>query len=263
MKKLIISLQFILLFFHCHGLRMPWQQQTFEAMFHEEKRPRTIRSARPHIVITNPPSPLEQAEILYSKSTKMDSFRLKSIYHHATDNGPIPGLFRKLDIQEKLEDEIRFFGEQEQTTFEIRTKVGDTYRPSNPDALYQLYKHDSTNAQRYQYNMAANQEGEVTIDFEWAPGSLPDIDHRATILSLAMMTNNAYTEANNETDWYDIGAPWNLVSLYLYISLGSKPRCYIFTITVKNLPNHEILFIVSEFIFWMGIRWYSWSRICK
>ena len=218
MKKLFISLQFFLLFFHCHGVRMPWQQQTFEAMFHEEKGPKTVRSARPQIVITNPPSPLEQAEILYSKSTKKDSFRLKSIYHHATDNGPIPGLFRKLDIHETAEDKIRFFGGQEhQTTFELQTKIGDTYRPSSLDNLYKLYKYDSMSAQRHQYNMMANQEGEVTIDFEWEPGLLPDIKHRTTIISLAMMTNNAYTEVNNETDWYDIGAPWNLVSFYIYI----------------------------------------------
>ncbi|KAI9253967.1 Alpha/Beta hydrolase protein [Phascolomyces articulosus] len=220
MKKLLISLQFILLFFHCHGLRMPWDQRAFEALFHGE--PSQKISTRPQIVITNPPSQQEQAETLYSTATQLHSFRLKSIYHHASDNGPIPGLFRKLDISQEREQEIRttsFDSDDsgsQQSTFEIRSKMGDTYRPAYPDALYQLYKYDAINTQRHQFMMlssASSQEG-ATIDFEWAPGSLPDVQHRESVLSLAMMTNNAYNPANNDTDWYDIGAPWNLNSSF-------------------------------------------------
>ncbi|KAI9493480.1 Alpha/Beta hydrolase protein [Zychaea mexicana] len=211
MKRLIISLQFILLIFHCHGLRLPWQQQTFEAFLRNDNSNSRRFPMRPQVVITNLPQ--NQAKELSSSSssavpaTALHSFRLKSIYHHASDNGPIPGLFRKLDILSASPENRN----SQDETFEIRTKLGDTYRPTYPEAVYNLYKYDPVKRQRNQYTITAMDDpDEATIDFDWAPGSLPDVKHRATVLALAMMTSNAYSPANNDTDWYDIGAPWNL-----------------------------------------------------
>lgn len=44
--------------------------------------------------------------------------------------------------------------------------------------------------------------------------SVPDVTHRPTVLALAQMTNNAYLDINlNETDWYDLGPTWRVVSI--------------------------------------------------
>ncbi|KAI7849927.1 Alpha/Beta hydrolase protein [Circinella umbellata] len=40
------------------------------------------------------------------------------------------------------------------------------------------------------------------------------------------MTNNAYTEVNNETDWYDIGAPWNLNSSFGWEADGIRGHVF-------------------------------------
>jgi putative lipase involved disintegration of autophagic bodies len=36
----------------------------------------------------------------------------------------------------------------------------------------------------------------------------PDVTHRETLLALAKMTSNAYTQPN-ASDWYDLGSEWN------------------------------------------------------
>jgi lipase ATG15 len=41
---------------------------------------------------------------------------------------------------------------------------------------------------------------------------IPDVTSHSTVLALALMTSNAYIEADNTTDWYDLGEPWQLVS---------------------------------------------------
>ena len=47
----------------------------------------------------------------------------------------------------------------------------------------------------------------------WEPAEVdgPDIQDRETLLLLAKMANNAYTEPD-KSDWYDIGPNWNVVS---------------------------------------------------
>lgn len=49
--------------------------------------------------------------------------------------------------------------------------------------------------------------------YEQGLGLLPDTKDNETILSLAKMTNNAYSDANKRDDWYDLGEKWGVVSL--------------------------------------------------
>ena len=50
----------------------------------------------------------------------------------------------------------------------------------------------------------------------WEPSEVygPDVQDRETLLLLAKMANNAYTEPD-KSDWYDIGPYWNVVSTAL------------------------------------------------
>ena len=50
----------------------------------------------------------------------------------------------------------------------------------------------------------------------WEPAEVdgPDIQDRETLLLLAKMANNAYTEPD-KSDWYDVGPNWNVVSAIL------------------------------------------------
>ena len=49
-----------------------------------------------------------------------------------------------------------------------------------------------------------------TIDWDDTDVVGPDVRDRETLLMLAKMTNNAYSEPGNK-DWYDLGPDWNSV----------------------------------------------------
>ncbi|KAI9319165.1 Alpha/Beta hydrolase protein [Dichotomocladium elegans] len=67
---------------------------------------------------------------------------------------------------------------------------------------------------------------EVTVEYEWKKGQLPDVTHRPSVLALAMMTNNAYNSADNATDWYDLGARWNLSESFGWESDGIRGHVF-------------------------------------
>lgn len=74
----------------------------------------------------------------------------------------------------------------------------------------------------------------------------PDVEDRATLLTLAKMTHNAYEEPSNK-DWYDLSPDWNAVSersICLY-SLGQR-------------------FLATELPLWLGTRcrWIPWPCVC-
>jgi putative lipase involved disintegration of autophagic bodies len=67
---------------------------------------------------------------------------------------------------------------------------------------------------------------------------VPDVTSRSTLLSLAMMTNNAYSGIDNTTDWYDLGEPWHLVSK------GAAD---------KGDELNMTTFVVVEYLVWVGL----------
>lgn len=126
------------------------------------------------------------------------SFR--HIYHHSSSNGKYPGMFRRMD-----------FTSQQATTmsnnmgtpslYGVKQTVGKRYRPAAP--LPHLMRAARTPRQLH-YAMGIHN---MEIDY----GLLPDVKDRETVLSLAEMTNNAYTDADTREDWYDLGTKWNVV----------------------------------------------------
>jgi lipase ATG15 len=50
------------------------------------------------------------------------------------------------------------------------------------------------------------------MHLESAMAFLPNVKDRASVHAMALMASNAYVDIGvNDTDWYDLGAPWSLV----------------------------------------------------
>jgi putative lipase involved disintegration of autophagic bodies len=128
------------------------------------------------------------------------SLSFRHIYHHASYSGKYPGMFRRMD----------FSGEQAMTKadlmekplrFDVKQIIGKQYRPGSP--LPHLMKAAQTPRQMH-YAMGIH-----NMKLEY--GLLPDVKDRKTVLALAEMTNNAYSDPDTREDWYDLGTKWNVV----------------------------------------------------
>lgn len=135
----------------------------------------------------------------------VQTFKLKSVYHHASVSGPIPGLFRRLDVPP-------MHASSEQDIFQIRSKLGTLQTAHDPRRMYELYKYDGAQGERLSVSSAVA-KNTAFFNIQWKQDLMPDISHRPSVLALAKMTNNAYYEKCNETGWYDLGTPWNLVTI--------------------------------------------------
>lgn len=142
----------------------------------------------------------------------VNTLKLKTIYHHASAHGPIPNLFRKIDIQD---NEITVNHAQD-TTYTLQGTFSVMDKPVAADIKELVSQREYGTFARWN-NRIRPMYLESTI------GLVPDVTHRPSIMALAMMTNNAYLDINlNNTEWYDLGAPWQLVIdniLGLYVSL--------------------------------------------
>jgi putative lipase involved disintegration of autophagic bodies len=167
-----------------------------------------------------------------------NTLTLKTIYHHASVNGPIPKLFRKLDISS--DQPFIKMNQQQDASYTLKSQLSRMERPvDTQDTLYQL-----DNKQENEY--IRFKEGFETNSLESTIGVVPDITHRPSIMSLAMMTYNAYLDINiNSTEWYDLGATWHLVR---------ADKEYITAYT--NISR-------IEYLLWLGVRWNKRTYICK
>lgn len=160
----------------------------------------TPQSIPPTVVIvdqidTQPPTADMQQQ------QQQHSFTLQSVYHHASSSGPIPGLFRRHSISKDTFSTQE--ASQQQQRYDLQSLSGTTYRPVSLGDVFSMYRH-----QRSWLHTSSPVHVEFKEDHD---GLLPDTKHRPTILALAMMTNNAYSPADNSTEWYDLGTPWNVV----------------------------------------------------
>lgn len=138
---------------------------------------------------------------------------LQTVYHHSSPTGPTPGLFRRLDLSRLRPKDA---------TYSLSTVLLQHERLNKPAKNYliqQASSHDMPlSTSRYQpKRIRWNHLGSLTttnmdILKESVMAAVPDVTNRSTILTLAMMTNNAYSGIDNTTDWYDLGDPWHLVT---------------------------------------------------
>ena len=158
----------------------------------------TPQSIPPTVVVVNDMETQPTVDMQQQHNT----FTLQSVYHHASSSGPIPGLFRKHSISK---DTFNDQGSLHQQQYDIQSLSGTTYRPVSIGDVYSMYRHQRS---------WLHTSSPVHVEFKQDQGFLPDTKHRPTILSLAMMTNNAYSPADNSSEWYDLGAPWNVVCIH-------------------------------------------------
>lgn len=90
------------------------------------------------------------------------------------------------------------------------------YRPRDTDKLLQMHEQGSLMRWPLLVNngsFAAPSAGGTNIPGTYAWELVPDVTHRPSILSLAIMTNNAYThvDKNDTSDWYPLDPSWNVV----------------------------------------------------
>lgn len=141
---------------------------------------------------------------------KENTLSLKTIYHHGSVNGPIPKLFRKLDL-----DPIQIH-QANRVKYGLKSKLGVMDRPSTADRndlLFQINNKSSDKLVRWS-TIAEEKDEYRAMQLESTIGVIPDVTHRPSILSLAQMTYNAYLDIDlNNTEWYDLGASWKLVSI--------------------------------------------------
>ncbi|KAJ8655149.1 hypothetical protein O0I10_009184 [Lichtheimia ornata] len=175
----------------------------------------TPQSIPPTVVIvdqidTQPPTADMQQQ------QQQHSFTLQSVYHHASSSGPIPGLFRRHSISKDTFSTQE--ASQQQQRYDLQSLSGTTYRPVSLGDVFSMYRH-----QRSWLHTSSPVHVEFKEDHD---GLLPDTKHRPTILALAMMTNNAYSPADNSTEWYDLGTPWNVSESFGWESDGIRGHVF-------------------------------------
>ncbi|KAL0145769.1 Alpha/Beta hydrolase protein [Mucor lusitanicus] len=133
----------------------------------------------------------------------VNTLKLKTIYHHASAHGPIPNLFRKIDIDNTRSDIS--INQAQDATYTLQGTFSVMDKPITAD-IQDLV------SQR-KYGTFARWNNRIRpMHLESTIGLVPDVTHRPSVLALAMMTNNAYLDINlNNTEWYDLGAPWQLL----------------------------------------------------
>lgn len=143
---------------------------------------------------------------------QQNTLRLKTIYHHASANGPIPKLFRRLDIDQ---DSLHV-NQQQSHVYNLKSKLSVMDRPIAADRNDLLFEINKSKDKLVRWNTISQDQQYRAMNLESTIGVVPDITHRPSVLSLAMMTYNAYLDIDlNNTEWYDLGAPWHLVRLIL------------------------------------------------
>jgi putative lipase involved disintegration of autophagic bodies len=145
---------------------------------------------------------------------QINTLKLKTIYHHGSAHGPIPNLFRKIDVQDQNQIHIN---QAQQESYTLQSKIAVMNRPATSDVQELLQLRDPT-AGTFARWETLNSKLMRPMHMESTIGLIPDVNDRTSVLSLAMMTNNAYLDIDlNNTEWYDIGGSWKLVSIdHLY-----------------------------------------------
>lgn len=180
-----------------------------------------IRNRQPQVAIVK--EHLTLAQQLPPLVTPNDVFQLQTIYHHASPSGPIPGLFRKLELSSQ-DDMLRNDPFMSQD-YHVKVQRGAIYRPVSSDYLYDMYQYQQNDDRAIMTWMSTMNH--LTFDYYLTQGMLPDVSHKSSVLALAMMARNAYHDKiDDRGDWYDLGAQWNLNESFGWESDGIRGHVF-------------------------------------
>ncbi|KAM0352406.1 hypothetical protein ACHAPU_002073 [Fusarium lateritium] len=150
------------------------------------------------------------------------TFSLRHIYHHGTHLHP--SLHRRRDV---IHDQSRVYlaAEDEYGEYDVsRLKA-----KSRPEMIQRLVDRrpsvvDPMVAESRQRGYAAVLDASAwTMD----QVSSPDIKDKDTVLTLAIMTANAYVEHETDADWEDVGGHWNSSADFGWESDGLRGHVYV------------------------------------
>ncbi|KAF5000400.1 hypothetical protein FGRMN_1730 [Fusarium graminum] len=150
------------------------------------------------------------------------TFSLRHIYHHGTHLHP--SLHRRRDV---IHDQSRVYlaAEDEYGEYDVsRLKA-----KSRPETIQRLVDRrpsvvDPMVAESRQRGYAAVLDASAwTMD----QVSSPDIKDKDTVLTLAIMTANAYVEHETDADWEDVGQRWNRSADFGWESDGLRGHVFV------------------------------------
>lgn len=121
----------------------------------------------------------------------LNDMSLKSIYHHFPNYGPTPNRFQMMQVDQPTEP------------YYVQSEIGTAYRPTSAYMAQLLAMRDTSRLFRV---------NQASAELVPSPYLLPDVTDQASVLSLAEMSFNAYTELGKDGQWYDLGSKWRIVS---------------------------------------------------
>ncbi|ORX53212.1 alpha/beta-hydrolase [Hesseltinella vesiculosa] len=157
------------------------------------------------------------------------SVQLKSIYHHASSQSAFPGLFRRQDIPSS---DAHFQLDGMLATYHRPTQFAIDYLVGQPPATSSL----SYRPRRIRWQSLSAFSPELFMTP--VDDLVPNIGDRDVLMALAIMTNNAYSDVENTTDWYDLGTPWQLNTSFGWKTDGVRGHVF---------ANHDDSLLVISF----------------
>jgi len=138
--------------------------------------------------------------------------------------------------------------EDEDYSYKVKTHPILTHRPSSLHAFNQA---------RFNYDSIHPQSPAAL----WNPIQVPapNVTDRETLLTLAKMTNNAYFQSSNDSNWYDLGTEWDNNGTYSYgwdpDADGFRGHVFVSSDTVSKdskEPKTVVISIKGTSVPWIG-----------
>lgn len=169
-------------------------------------------------------------DTFHAPALQPQTVRLKSIYYR-----PPSSYLQRYDV-------LTTAHEEENEALQVLSMYKPVSRPRGINQLRQL----GDQGKLMRWPSIATYD---TMAFDTVWGPVPDISHRPSVLALAIMTNNAYTSVNesNGPDWYELGPPWDVVSV-----CGSGSNMHKLAAAALTRVAH----LHTELNLWLGFGWY-------
>ncbi|ODQ82220.1 hypothetical protein BABINDRAFT_19159, partial [Babjeviella inositovora NRRL Y-12698] len=133
-------------------------------------------------------------------------FQIKHIFHH--NAGRRHQVHRRLDITEE------FIAQHALRSTEVAVNPFAVALPlaAKPHSIRRLAERDPDFMESYlSYALKAGSAGVSGIHLAWNDEEIltPNVSDRNTVLNMAIMALDAYCEVPEDSDWKDVGKPWN------------------------------------------------------
>ncbi|GME75265.1 unnamed protein product [Ambrosiozyma monospora] len=161
-----------------------------------------------------------------------NSFHIKHIFH----NSPVHKVHKRLDITPEFHQKLMMQSSSESVnaedldlfadespfshSFKLKSVKSETIRMANRDPDFvESYLN-------YALEVGQQEISKVNLDWQRDQISIPDIKDPETILSLGIMSSNAYANFPEDSDWEDVGLNYNLSDSYGWLNSGVRGHVF-------------------------------------